>query len=86
MKLPACKLPETIEAYAWPGGYPIFYVCADGECLCPKCVAENRELIESAPEYLDDQWNVIGQDINWEDSSMYCAHCNSRIESAYAED
>ena len=79
------KLPEAIETYAWPGGYPIFYLCADGESLCPSCVAANRKLIEAAPEYLDSQWEVVGSDINWEDSSMYCAHCNARIESAYSE-
>lgn len=24
------------NAYAWPGGYPLFYVTSDGAALCPK--------------------------------------------------
>lgn len=28
-------------AYAWPGGYPIYYVTRDGAALCPHCVRSN---------------------------------------------
>ena len=87
MKPSSYKPPEVIESYAWPGGYPIFYLMGDGETMCPACVVANRSEIENADEFLSDgSWVVTGQDINWEDPSMFCCHCSNRIESAYAED
>lgn len=74
------KLP----AYAWPGGYPIFYVVDDGESLCPECVNDpSNPVHEDAP---NDGWRIVGYDINYEDAQLYCAHCNKCIESAYAEE
>ena len=31
-------------------------------------------------------WQVTAHDANWENPDLYCDHCSSRIESAYAED
>ena len=28
-----------LMAYAWPGGYPLYYVCKDGGVLCPEWLA-----------------------------------------------
>ena len=78
---------DSLDAYAWPGGYPMFYVCSDGGCLCPKCTNKEIDLIDSAIRDNDNSgWRVVGADVNWEDSSLICDNCNSRIESAYAED
>ena len=74
------------EAYAWPGGYPLFYVTQDCACLCPACCDSDRELIEAAAADNDAQWNVVAADVNWEDTALYCDHCNKRIESAYGDD
>ena len=30
-------------AYAWPGGYPVYYVTADSGVLCPKCANEDGQ-------------------------------------------
>jgi hypothetical protein len=75
------------DKYAWPGGYPMFLVMADGGCLCPACVkAEWRQIVQytlwNQPE---SGWMVLGQEINWENPDLYCDHCGERIESAYAE-
>ena len=59
--------------YAWPGGYPMFYLTRDNDVLCPSCANETPE-------------DVIGGDANWEDPHLYCDGCNERIESAYADD
>ena len=59
------------------GGYPIFYVTGNGDCLCPRCALE-AERIGDDP--------AIACDANWEDPSLYCDDCGARIESAYAED
>jgi len=77
-----------VAAYAWPGGYPLFYLVRDGEALCPACVNAEIERIMDVVlgEDTGADWDVVGRDVNWEDSSLFCAHCNKRIESAYAED
>ena len=71
------KLPT----YAWPGGYPLFYVTADGGILCPKCANDNITLLTD-PD--DRQWYVIGVDTNYEDDTLQCDNCNQLIEAAYA--
>ena len=71
--------------YAWPGGYPVYYVTADGEALSYDAVVDNIEEVIFAivnPEYGDD-WNVVGLYINYEDHDLYCAHTHKPIESAY---
>lgn len=62
-----------LPAYAWPGGYPMFYVAKDSSVLCPTCANQETENIEAG-------------DANWEDPDMHCDQCTRRIESAYAED
>jgi hypothetical protein len=78
------KLP----AYAWPGGYPIYYLCADGGCLCPKCAnGENgSEAYDGAyvPEQGKD-WHLVAQDIHYEGAPLVCDHCAAIIESAYGD-
>jgi hypothetical protein len=75
------------EKFAWPGGYPLFYITSDGAALCPSCVTEERaQIFRSTHEHSRDGWAVEAAHINYEDSALYCDHCNGRIESAYAED
>lgn len=70
------------EKWAWPGGYPLFYVCKDNEPICPACC--NREIARTADPARDDpQWTIVGVDINYEDEDLYCSHCAEHIESAY---
>lgn len=72
--------------YAWPGGYPLYFVTEDGGVLSFKAAEDNRELIESAiVKNDDDQWRVIACETNWEDPELICDHTNERIPSAYAE-
>lgn len=70
-------------SWAWPGGYPIYYVCADDGILCSKCANENIEL--TASDDSDKQWRIVDGDINYEDDQLWCDHCNSQIESAYGD-
>ena len=62
------KLPS----FAWPGGYPMFYITEGNSTLCPNCANESDDIIDYCA--------------NWEDSNLYCDQCSKRIESAYAED
>ena len=59
-------------AYAWPGGYPFYYVTRDGGCLCPSCANENMNLTLDK-DY--DQWCIVAQEINYEDNDLQCDNC-----------
>ena len=73
--------------YCWPGGYPLMLVMADGECLCWKCYQNEYSAIAGEiGDYRGTGWKPSGVDINWEDTDLYCAHCNDKIESAYGDD
>lgn len=75
------------NAYAWPGGYPVYYVTTNGAALCPECVTKERaQILRSTHERSHDGWAIEGTDVNYEDASLYCDHCDTRIPSAYAED
>jgi hypothetical protein len=69
--------------YAWSGGYPLFALTNDGACLCKDCAKTERNTIGTTTG--SDGWTVEALDVNWEDPDLYCDHCGSRIESAYAE-
>ena len=74
-----------LAAYAWPGGYPVFYLTTDGGVLCAgnEC-ANGTESIACSENCLeDDGWRVIAGDIHWEGEPLTCDHCNGEIESAY---
>jgi hypothetical protein len=75
----------TLDAYAWPGGYPLYYITADAGCLCPEC-AEMARREGLTNDRQDTQWYILAAEVNWEDASLYCDNCEERIESAYAED
>ena len=72
---------KSWEKWAWPGGYPIYYVCKDGGILCSHCANENIKLT-SDPEAASD-WCIVATDINYEDPDLTCDHCSKHIESAY---
>jgi hypothetical protein len=71
--------------YAWPGGYPMFYVTHDGDTLHPDCVKRHYRAASHAIRH-GEYDRIVEVDINWESPDMYCAICQERIESAYAED
>jgi len=73
-------------AYAWPGGYPLYFVTSDGGALSFKAAKAERRLILASIAYgQDDGWRVVGEDINWEDCDLICDHTGERIESAYCD-
>lgn len=73
--------------YAWPGGYPLYFVMADGEALSFAAAKANRRLIIEELAYrVSGDWRPVAFEVNWEDANLYCCHSATRIESAYAED
>lgn len=82
------EVDGTFEHFAWPGGYPVFHLCADGDILCPTC-ANTEPTLEAhgglAATETDAPWRIVASDVNWEDPELYCDHCSKRVENAYAE-
>ena len=80
-------IADLNEPYAWPGGYPRFFLTDDGEALSFDSAKENKDfIVQSITDSVNDGWRVIGCDVNWEDGSLYCADTGKRIESAYSEE
>jgi len=72
--------------FAWPGGYPLFFVTNDGACLSWQAVLDNLPECYAGIKAQDESgWNIVACDVNWE-SELYCDHSGDRIESAYGHD
>ena len=70
--------------YAWPGGYPLYFITSDGAALSFKAVRENfRCVIWSIKNKVNDGWRVQAMNVNYEDNELYCDHTGEKIESAY---
>lgn len=73
-------------AYAWPGGYPCYWIMADGgACAFNAAKSERRAMLEAIAAKDNRGWRPIALEINWENGDLYCDHTGERIESAYAE-
>lgn len=82
------ELRATIRngAFAWPGGYPMYFITSDGAALSFDTVQKKlRQIAWSIRHKSNDGWRVVGCDINYEDGELTDAHTGARIESAYAE-
>lgn len=72
--------------YAWPGGYPLYFITNDGAALSFKAAKDNaRSIIESIAHNARDGWRVVACDVNWEDDSLLCDATFEQIPSAYGE-
>ena len=69
------------------GGYPVYFVAADGEALSFDAVRNNmREVLSAMADCHNRDWRVVAVDINYEDAELTCAHTGERIPSACGED
>ena len=72
------------EKYAWPGGYPLYLITADGAALCIDCgKKEFRQIAWDWTRKASTGWCAEATDVNWEDTDLICDHCGNKIESAY---
>jgi len=78
---------KPLDAFAWPGGYPLFYISHDCAAFCPACA--NKEIDRIAAEIASpdrhDQFRLIAVEVNYENDDLYCDHCNETIPSAYGD-
>jgi len=68
----------------------MFAITADADVLCHTCCESHaKDAIRNTrckANLADSEWRIVAVDVNWEDTALYCEHCDKRIESAYGED
>ena len=85
MDLASIKEELRDGPYAWPGGYPKYFIMGDTSEVSFEAVKANWKEVCRAHitrDHLNDWW-VHLVDINWEDEFLRCAHTNEPIECAY---
>jgi hypothetical protein len=72
--------------YAWPGGYPLYWVMSDGDaCAFNVAKSERHNMLEALRDHDRSGWRPVALEINYEDSDLICAHTGIKIESAYGD-
>jgi hypothetical protein len=66
--------------FAWPGGYPLALLMADGEVLDSLSARRNYRLIRRAQAR---DWTPVEVFVHWEGEPLICAESGRSIESAY---
>lgn len=84
------ELKATLRngGFAWPGGYPLFFLTSDGETLSFEALQDRTTLrcvLDSIKTKANDGWRVVACEVNWEDQEMFCADTAKRIAPAYGE-
>lgn len=84
-KFTISQFNELIDNPSASMGYPIYFICADGGILSVDAAREQRDRIVDAisDEGSNRQWEVIGCEINYENTDMYCDHTGKLIPAAY---
>jgi len=73
--------------FAWPGGYPCYFVTSDGAALSFETARDcRRDILSAIADNDHSGWRIVAMDVNWEDDSLYCDHSGKRIPSAYGAD
>jgi hypothetical protein len=83
-------LKQALRAgpYAWPGGYPLFFLTADGSVLSFAAVREELRQVLCAVRQpgTDPWWEIVAIGTNWEEPDLCCEHTGQLIPCAYPED
>jgi hypothetical protein len=87
MTLAQIKTELRAGQYAWPGGYPKYFITYDGAALSFAVVRECWREVVSAHLTNDKAsgWYIEAADVNWEDANLACDHTNKPIECAYGD-
>jgi hypothetical protein len=75
----------SLPSFAFPGGYPLYYVTADNGFLCPDCANGENGCIASDKEDTaeDAHWHIVECVVHYGADPIICDHCEGRIGSAY---
>jgi hypothetical protein len=80
MKLPDRNSDGKLPAYAWPGGYPIYYLDGENSTLCADCATKSADDADEIPKFKPEACDVY-----YEGPTIFCDGCNAEIESAYGD-
>jgi hypothetical protein len=80
MNLPEFDSKGNLPAFAWPGGYPIYYLARENSVLCAGCATKALKDEDEMTEF-----KPVASDVHWEGASLFCEQCNKEIESAYGD-
>lgn len=84
---------QPLDAFAWPGGYPLYYLFADGGVCCPDCA--NKEIVRIDEEMSEagrkprvqcGGYALAGVEANYEDPLLTCDNCGKFIDPAYLDE
>jgi hypothetical protein len=72
-----------LPAFAWPGGYTMFYITASGDALCAKCATADLLAAES-----DDPpvaYGAYGATEDYPEDDEHCVSCGDVIADGNKE-
>lgn len=70
-----------LSAYAWPGGYPIYYLDYDNSLICAECARRSDQNPEEITRFKPREYGIFE-----EDGYMVCENCGQVIGTAPEED
>lgn len=75
------KASVRAGAYAWPGGYALYFLTSDGAALSYQTVRRHfRAVVDSVRTATDDGWRVVALcSTADDDTDVYCDHCGAPI-------
>lgn len=76
----AMLVDGKLPSFTTVGGYPLLYLSARADCLCPDCATEALH---------DEDWPddvPVNCGVNWESEHTTCDNCEAVIECAYPPD
>ena len=80
--MPAQELPRnddgTLQTYARPGGYAIYYLDSDNNVLCPDCARKSDGDPDELPRFRPVTAGLVDE-IN-DEAGTYCDQCSKRIQ------
>ncbi len=78
------QVKEAIrKPFAWPGGYRILFLMADGETILPETAKANFREVVSDTKAKAGVWEIVGSYVYWEGEPIQDAHTYEFIESEY---
>lgn len=82
------ELKATLRAgpLAWPGLYPLYFICKDGKALSFDTVQrEFRTIAAAIREGSMPEWEVVACEVNWENPDLVDADTDEKIPCAYSD-
>lgn len=67
----------TLPAYAWPGGYAMYYLDRENSVLCPKCANKSDQDPDEVPQFKP---IAFGHLEAIEDEPTFCGQCSTEIK------